>query len=56
MFLESDCKDALVIHGGALGDFVMALRIVAALRMSGAAHIGFMGRSEFADCPPGWRR
>lgn len=49
MSLESDCKHALIIHGGALGDFVMTLRVVAALRMSGATHIGFMGRSEFMD-------
>ena len=48
MSLESDCRDALIIHGGALGDFVMTLRIVAALRMSGAVQIGVMGRSEFA--------
>ncbi|HKQ47843.1 MAG TPA: glycosyltransferase family 9 protein [Phycisphaerae bacterium] len=48
MFPESDCKDALIIHGGALGDFVMTLRVVLTLRLSGATRVGFMGRTEFA--------
>ncbi len=37
-------KQALLIHGGAVGDFVMALRVVAALRKAGARHVAILGR------------
>lgn len=42
-------QDALVIHGGALGDFVMSLRVVAVLRGSGATHVSFLGPRRYAD-------
>jgi ADP-heptose:LPS heptosyltransferase len=41
--------NSLVIHGGALGDFVMTLRVVAALRANGANHVGFLGGSGYAE-------
>jgi ADP-heptose:LPS heptosyltransferase len=41
-------EKALLIHAGALGDFVMALRIVAALREAGAAGVTVLGKPEIA--------
>jgi ADP-heptose:LPS heptosyltransferase len=40
---------ALLIHGGAVGDFVMALRVVAALRQAGATRVSVLGRTEIAS-------
>jgi ADP-heptose:LPS heptosyltransferase len=40
---------ALLIHGGAIGDFVMSLRIVAALRGAGANHVAVLGRGHVAE-------
>jgi len=40
--------DALLIHGGAVGDFVMSLRIVAALRETGAGKVTVLGKPEIA--------
>lgn len=40
--------EALLIHGGALGDFVLSLRVVASLRKSGVRRVTLLGRSEFA--------
>ncbi len=39
--------EALVIHGGALGDFVLSLRVVAALRRNGSQRITLLGRPEY---------
>lgn len=41
-------KQALLIHGGAVGDFVMSLRVVAALRKAGARHVAILGRPHIA--------
>jgi ADP-heptose:LPS heptosyltransferase len=40
---------ALLIHGGAVGDFVMSLRVVAALRAAGATSLAVLGRPEIAQ-------
>ncbi len=40
---------ALLIHAGALGDFVMSLRIVSSLRAHGARHIAVLGRPGVAS-------
>lgn len=40
--------EALLIHGGALGDFVMSLRVVAAMRKNGSQRITYLGRSEYS--------
>jgi hypothetical protein len=40
---------ALLIHGGAIGDFVMSLRIVAVLRGAGANHVAVLGRGHVAE-------
>lgn len=39
---------ALLVHAGALGDFIFALRIVAALRGGGATSVTVLGRPEIA--------
>lgn len=46
-------KRALLIHAGAVGDFVMALRVVAAMRQAGAEHLTVLGRPHIAAlaCP-----
>lgn len=46
---------ALLIHGGTLGDFVLSLRVVSALRASGAAHVSVLGRPAVCGiaCPRG---
>ncbi len=46
-------KRALLIHAGAIGDFVMALRVVAAMRQAGAEHLTVLGRPHIAAlaCP-----
>jgi ADP-heptose:LPS heptosyltransferase len=41
-------KQALLIHGGAVGDFVMSLRVVAALRQAGARYVAILGRPQIA--------
>lgn len=38
-----------MIHGGALGDFVMSLRLVEALRRSGASHVAVLGKPALAE-------
>lgn len=43
------CRRSLILHGGALGDFIMSLRIVNALRAAGAMHVGILGRPEIAE-------
>lgn len=43
------CRRSLILHGGALGDFIMSLRIVDALRAAGAMHVGILGRPEIAE-------
>jgi heptosyltransferase-3 len=40
---------AVLVHAGALGDFVLALRVVAALRSFGPDGITLLGRSPFAE-------
>lgn len=40
---------ALLIHAGAIGDSIMALRVVAALRSSGYGQVVVLGRSLFAE-------
>src|SRR4051812_30219819 len=40
---------ALLINGGALGDAILALRIVAALRQAGFERVTLLGRSPGAD-------
>lgn len=42
-------KRALLIHAGALGDFVMSLRIVAAVRAGGFDHVAILGRPAIAS-------
>ncbi len=42
-------RKALLVHSGSLGDFVMALRIVAALRQAGAEHVTVLGRPSIAS-------
>ncbi len=39
---------ALLVHGGALGDFVLSLRIVSALRAAGPARVIVLGRPSVA--------
>ncbi len=39
---------ALFVHGGALGDFILSLRIVESLRLVGAARIILLGKPHFA--------
>jgi ADP-heptose:LPS heptosyltransferase len=41
-------KRALLIHAGAVGDFILSLRIVQALRQAGAEHVTVLGRPEIA--------
>ena len=41
-------RRALLIHGGALGDFIMSLRLVEALRRSGASHVAVLGKPSLA--------
>jgi heptosyltransferase III len=41
--------NVLLIHAGALGDFVMSLRIVAALRAAGAETVTVLGKPEIAS-------
>ncbi len=40
---------ALLIHGGAIGDFVMSLRVVAALRNAGAGFVAVLGRRNIVS-------
>lgn len=42
-------NSAVMIHTGALGDFVMSLRIVSALRANGAQHVAVLGRPGIAS-------
>lgn len=46
---------ALLIHGGTLGDFILSLRVVSALRASGAARVSVLGRPAVCGiaCPRG---
>jgi heptosyltransferase-3 len=39
--------DALLIHAGALGDFLLSMRIVASLRAAGARRVTVLGRASF---------
>jgi len=39
----------IFLHGGALGDFVMSLRVVAAMRASGAREVAVVGRRTIAE-------
>jgi len=39
---------AMLVHAGALGDFVLALRVVAALRAAGATGVTILGRPHIA--------
>jgi len=41
-------KRLLFIHAGALGDFVLSLRLLAALRAAGAGHVTILGRPHLA--------
>lgn len=41
-------REALLVHGGALGDFVLSLRIVEALRLCGARRVVLLGKPHFA--------
>lgn len=43
---------ALLIHAGAIGDFVMSLRVIAALRNAGADHVTLLGKPHIADLAP----
>jgi len=40
---------AMLVHAGALGDFVLALRVVAALRAAGADGVTLLGRTAFVE-------
>jgi ADP-heptose:LPS heptosyltransferase len=42
-------SNALLIHAGAIGDFIMSLRIVAALRAAGAEKVTVLGKPEIAS-------
>ncbi len=42
-----------MIHSGALGDFVMSLRLAEAIRRSGARHITFVGRGAYRGLADG---
>ncbi len=42
-------RKVLFIHAGAVGDFVMSLRVVSALRLAGAECVTLLGRPEIAD-------
>ena len=42
----------LFIHAGAIGDFVLSLRVIATLRRSGFGHVTFLGRPHIAEIAP----
>jgi len=46
--IDLHVERALLVHAGAIGDFVMSLRIVAALRQAGARRVTVLGRPEIA--------
>lgn len=39
---------ALIVHGGALGDLILSLRLVEALRLNGARHVSLLARPTSA--------
>jgi len=43
-----DIRHALLVHAGALGDFVLSLRVVQAIRQAGAERITVLGRPDIA--------
>lgn len=43
----------LLVHAGAIGDFVLSLRIVEAMRLAGAADVTVLGRPEIASIAVG---
>lgn len=41
-------REAIFVHGGALGDFLLSLRIVETLRLRGARRVTLIGKPQFA--------
>lgn len=44
-----DARTGLLIHGGAIGDFVMSLRIVQAMRQAGLDQVAVLGRPDIVS-------